>query len=275
MPQDAMNDFLAGSTSEVLLLLRLTLGICFFAFTVATIYFTTIRLEIEDALRRPLIWGILASVVGILFYAHLYFLFEAPLKELTTSTDAGEDLWSAMYFDQVLRRYSAWFVVIPLLLWQMASLIPNTPQRRSMTLTLTSLSLLMLLCGYFGEMVTGNTRTHLLWGTAATIAYVGIVYLLFTRLVRSATVLNSSPALARCKRTLPLFVVTGWGVYPIGYVVTSLMHEGDLRLVFQIAYNLADLINIIGPCIVISWAAGHDSESPTDRSSLSNERLAT
>ena len=49
---------------------------------------------------------------------------------------------------------------------------------------------------------------------------------------------------------MSIFVITGWGIYPIGYMIPSFFPTLDLNIVHAV-YNLGDQINKIGPGIIV------------------------
>ncbi|RMG08522.1 MAG: hypothetical protein D6735_01630 [Acidobacteria bacterium] len=63
---------------------------------------------------------------------------------------------------------------------------------------------------------------------------------------------------------MAIFIVTGWGIYPIGYMIPALFPQFDLNIV-HIVYNIGDQINKIAPGIVVYMAGRQllERRSPT------------
>ncbi|MEY4778611.1 MAG: hypothetical protein RIS13_1359 [Bacteroidota bacterium] len=114
----------------------------------------------------------------------------------------------------------------------------------------------MLVTGYFGETIYRDQSV--LWGVISGAAYFYIVYLVwFGEVAKLATA--SSPAVAKANKTLGWFVLVGWAIYPLGYIVgtpgglfgvtADALGIGGLNM--DIIYNIGDAVNKIGFGLVI------------------------
>jgi bacteriorhodopsin len=75
--------------------------------------------------------------------------------------------------------------------------------------------------------------------------------------------IQSAPeSIGNALRTMRLFILIGWGIYPIGFLL-ALLGAGEYR---EIAYNVADVINKVGfglvayagvKALVIKEESGH------------------
>ncbi len=118
-------------------------------------------------------------------------------------------------------------------------------------------SLIMLLTGYVGEVL--DRDKSVLWGVLSGAAYFYIVYLIwFGEVAKLAQ--NAGPQVAKATRTLAWFVLVGWAIYPLGYILGTPGGLFGIQLVsdqkvalnaMDIVYNIADAVNKIGFGLVI------------------------
>ena len=156
-------------------------------------------------------------------------------------------------------RYIDWILTVPLMVVEFA-LLTGVGMRK-----LFWASVIMLVTGYFGESgVMGGTAT--LWGTASAVAYFYMAYevgclTIFggpTGAVGSA--LNSaSGKIPSAGRMLQWFVLVGWAIYPLGYLMgtdAGQWYEGmsNIALDMNVVYNVGDAINKIGFGMAV-WSA--------------------
>jgi bacteriorhodopsin len=103
-------------------------------------------------------------------------------------------------------------------------------------------SVVMLVTGYFGEAVW--RESSVLWGVLSGAAYFYIAYLVWFGEV-AALANTAGPAVAKATKTLAWFVLVGWAIYPLGYILGT-----DTR-VMDVIYNIGDAVNKIGFGLVI------------------------
>ena len=128
---------------------------------------------------------------------------------------------------------------------------------------LIAASLVMLVTGYFGETI--DRESSVMWGTISGIAYFYIVYLIWygevAQLAKSA-----GPQVQKATRVLGWFVLVGWAIYPLGYILGTpgglfgITFSADTR-VMDVVYNIGDAINKIGFGLVIYALAKSDSKA--------------
>ena len=118
-------------------------------------------------------------------------------------------------------------------------------------------SLVMLVTGYFGETIDrGNS---VLWGVISGLAYFYIAYLVWFGEVANLAK-TAGPQVAKATRILAWFVLVGWAIYPLGYILGTpgglfgfqLVKDAEAAVkAMDIVYNVADAINKIGFGLVI------------------------
>jgi bacteriorhodopsin len=115
----------------------------------------------------------------------------------------------------------------------------------------------MLVTGYLGETIYRDRSVF--WGVMSGIAYFYIVYLIWVGEVAELAK-NAGPQVAKAVRVLAWFVLVGWAVYPLGYILGTPGGLFGIQLVsdpvaavrsMDIVYNIADAINKIGFGLVI------------------------
>jgi sensory rhodopsin len=98
-----------------------------------------------------------------------------------------------------------------------------------------------------------------LWGVLSGAAYFYIAYLVwFGEVAKLAQ--TAGPLVAKATKILAWFVLVGWAIYPLGYILGTPGGLFGLKLVdnpaaaahaMDIVYNIADAINKIGFGLVI------------------------
>ena len=154
-------------------------------------------------------------------------------------------------------RYVDWLLTVPLMCVEFYLITKKAGAQIGLLWRLIAASVVMLVTGYLGETV--YRESSVFWGILSSIAYFYIVYLIwFGEVAKLAQ--NAGPQVAKATRALAWFVLVGWAVYPLGYILgtpggllgiqlvsdaTSAIHAMD------IVYNIADAINKIGFGLVI------------------------
>jgi len=154
-------------------------------------------------------------------------------------------------------RYVDWILTVPLMCLEFYLITKKAGAKIGLLWKLIFASLVMLVTGYFGE--TLNRDNSVLWGVVSGIAYFYIVYLIwFGEVAQFAK--TAGTQVAKATRTLAWFVLVGWAIYPLGYILGTPGGLFGLQLVsdpaaasqaMDIVYNIADAVNKIGFGLVI------------------------
>ncbi len=153
-------------------------------------------------------------------------------------------------------RYVDWLLTVPLMCVEFYLITKKAGAKIGLLWQLIFASVVMLVTGYFGETIYKDQSV--LWGVISGLAYFYIVYLVwFGEVAKLATA--SSPAVAKANKTLGWFVLVGWAIYPLGYIVgtpgglfgipATDLGIGGLNM--DIIYNIGDAVNKIGFGLVI------------------------
>jgi bacteriorhodopsin len=153
-------------------------------------------------------------------------------------------------------RYVDWTLTVPLMCVEFYLITKKAGGTTGLLWKLIFASVVMLVTGYFGETI--YREQSVLWGVISGAAYFYIVYLVWMGDV--AKLANAtSPAVAKAVKTLGWFVLVGWAIYPLGYIVgtpgglfgVSADSLGIGGLNMDIIYNIGDAVNKIGFGLVI------------------------
>jgi sensory rhodopsin len=156
-------------------------------------------------------------------------------------------------------RYVDWILTVPLMCVEFYLITRKVGASQTLLWKLISASLVMLITGYIGEAIYGGESQSWLWGAISGAAYFYIVYLVwFGEVAKLAG--NAGPAVAKANKTLAWFVLVGWAIYPLGYILGTKGGLFGMQLVadpqaaaasMDIIYNIGDAVNKIGFGLVI------------------------
>ncbi len=154
-------------------------------------------------------------------------------------------------------RYVDWILTVPLMCVEFFLITKKAGAKIGLLWKLIAASLVMLVTGYLGETIYRDRSVF--WGVMSGIAYFYIVYLIWVGEVAELAK-NAGPQVAKAVRVLAWFVLVGWAVYPLGYILGTPGGLFGIQLVsdpaaavrsMDIVYNIADAINKIGFGLVI------------------------
>ena len=162
-------------------------------------------------------------------------------------------------------RYVDWILTVPLMCVEFYLITKKAGAKIALLWKLIFASLVMLVTGYFGETIYRDQSV--LWGVISGAAYFYIVYLIWFGEVASLAQ-SAGTQVAKATRVLAWFVLVGWAIYPLGYILGTPGGLFGMQLVsdakaathaMDIVYNIADAINKIGFGLVI-YSLSRNSE---------------
>ena len=154
-------------------------------------------------------------------------------------------------------RYVDWILTVPLMCVEFYLITKKAGAKISLLRNLIAASIVMLVTGYFGETI--DRDSSVMWGVISGAAYFYIVYLIWFGEV-SKLAQQAGADVAKANRVLSWFVLVGWAIYPLGYILGTPGGLFGLQLVsdpaaashaMDIVFNIADAINKIGFGLVI------------------------
>ena len=186
---------------------------------------------------------LVSGLITFIAAVHYYYMRDASVS--------GE---SVTFF-----RYVDWILTVPLMCVEFYLILQKAGAQKSLMWNMILLSTIMLVTGYIGEAGLGDA---VIWGTISGISYFVIVYILW---FGSAGQLaqKAGGAVLDAFNALKWFVLVGWAIYPLGYMIGTaqadpgLWYAGmaNIGLDMNVVYNIGDAINKIGFGLVVYAAA--------------------
>ena len=219
------------------------IGFTFFlgsmAMLAATVFFFVERSNVSAEWKMSMtVSGLITGIAAV----HYYYMRE---------------VWVTSGISPTEFRYIDWILTVPLMVVEFYLLTKVNFQK------LVWASIVMLVTGYFGEAGIGPLSPAL-WGLLSGAAYFYIAYDVVAGEVGTAAA-AAGGKIANANTLLTRFVIIGWGIYPLGYLIGtadgqwySFMAgavDADMR---DLIYNVGDAINKIGFGLVV-WSAAKDS----------------
>lgn len=158
--------------------------------------------------------------------------------------------------DTTFFRYVDWILTVPLMCVEFYLILKVAGATKSMMWKLIFWSTVMLVTGFFGEYNDGSALGlgPALWGLLSGIAYAIIAYMVWFGEAKKLAV-SAGGAVEKAHNTLAWFVLVGWAIYPLGYMLgTEGWYSGlnDLiSLDMNVVYNIGDAVNKIGFGLVV------------------------
>ena len=203
----------------------------------AAFFFLSIPLVDGKWKNSILVSGLICGIAAV----HYYYMKDAALSDGVTTEI----------------RYIDWILTVPLMCVEFYLILKVAGATTKHLTYLILLSLGMLVTGYFGEVSGGQGPAA--WGFLSGACYFAIAYMIYfgslAKLAKSA-----GGAVEKAHKGLTLFVLIGWAIYPIGYMIGT----GDgqwysfmqyISIDMDVVYNIGDAINKIGFGLVVYAAA--------------------
>ena len=151
-------------------------------------------------------------------------------------------------------RYVDWLLTVPLMCVEFYLITKKAGAKIGLLWKLIFASVIMLVTGYLGEVP--DRDNSVLWGVLSGIAYFYIVYLVWYGEV-AALAKNAGENVQTAVRILGWFVLVGWAIYPLGYIIGTpgglfgAFGSNDPNPMMDVVYNIGDAVNKIGFGLVI------------------------
>jgi len=204
--------------------------------------------------------AIIAAVAGISYFL-IQSYYKDMLHELATidNEEGRTQLLRTSYNAIGQLRYMDWAITTPLLLLKMTAMLKVQYRKyRGMINTLLLADLFMIVTGYIGEQqLTPDNEIlvapKLVWGAISTVGYVIVVYVLYKIWRDCSNELHVKAPERWAYKVMGIMVVTFWGVYPIGYILTAVTSI-DTNWI-HLSFSIADVINKVGVGAIAYQAA--------------------
>jgi bacteriorhodopsin len=139
-------------------------------------------------------------------------------------------------------RYIDWVITTPLMLLKFPLLLGLGAKGKKLITQLVVLDLFMIATAYIAEVSAVGSGTWWSFFLIACVAELAIVATLYFQM--SDALLDAPAPIARAVRLMRGFILVGWAIYPVGFLMALTGDSGGaLRELF---YNVADVINKVG-----------------------------
>jgi bacteriorhodopsin len=204
-----------------------------------TLYFWMMAGNVPKAYRSVMV---VAGIITAVACFHYYRMGGLYLEQVAALFDpaTGKRIEGAVIGQfPTAYRYIDWIITVPLLLLEVPLLLNLGKRGSGLFKTLVGLSLFMLVTAWIAEeSPLGGTAW---WGfyLVSCLAWFFIVYVLYTKV--NEQMKTQPPSIVASLRSIRLFVLVGWTIYPVGFLMALAGPQGES--VREICYNVADVIN--------------------------------
>jgi sensory rhodopsin len=152
-------------------------------------------------------------------------------------------------------RYIDWLITTPLIVNKFPELLGGE-EGPAIALLVIVADIMMILFGFAGETSINNAQGSTAIGWAmfgvGCLAWLFIIFILYS----SVTQLSGKKLgpIQKGLSRLKLFIVFGWLIYPLGFLITLLSNAPEVRIARELIYNFADLFNKVGFGMVAVYA---------------------
>jgi|TARA_B100000902_G_C27316457_1_gene921663 bacteriorhodopsin len=212
----------------------------------ATVFFLVQHGQVDKKFKDSML--VAALITGIAA-VHYYYMRDQWAEGLGSPTEL---------------RYVDWILTVPLMVVEFA-LLTGVGMRK-----LFWASVVMLVTGYFGESGITGVGDAQIWGLISGLAYFYMAYEVGCLSIFGmgnggevgTALANAKGKIPAAGRMLQWFVLVGWSIYPLGYMIGTadgMWYSGaaGLPLDMDIVYNIGDAINKIGFGMAV-WSAARD-----------------
>jgi len=203
-----------------------------------TIYFWLMMGNVPRAYRSVMVVAGIICAVACFHYYRMSGLYIEQLATLFTPT--GERIEGAEIGQfPTAYRYIDWIITVPLLVLEVPLLLNLGKKGAGIFRALVGASLVMLVTAWIAE--ESPLGGGMWWGfyIVSCFAWFYIVFVLYTKVNEQMN--TQPPSIVASLKTIRLFILVGWTIYPVGFLMALIGPEGES--IREICYNVADVIN--------------------------------
>ena len=187
------------------------------------LYFFLLRGEVDPPYRPAMVVAGLICAIACFHYFKMTHVYQ----------ESGGRFPTAL-------RYVDWLFTTPLLLVKFPLLLRLGDRGARFFWQLVALDVAMIVTAFIAETSPVDSQRWWTFFLVSCVFELLIVGVLYTQLGQA--IADAPPPLARALSCMRLFVLIGWAIYPIGFLMARSGY-GELR---EIVYNVADVINKVG-----------------------------
>jgi len=207
----------------------------YMAMFAASVFFFLERSQVEGHWKTSLtISGLITMIAAV----HYFYMRDQYLATGQSPTEY---------------RYIDWTLTVPLMCVEFYMIIKPFGGKVSTMWKLIGYSVFMLVFGYVGESL--DRPNSAIWGAVSTLGYVGILYEIYLGDVKKIAEASRDASTLKAVSLLRWFVLAGWSIYPLGYMMIPGGLLASLNVNIDLIYNVGDAINKIGFGLVVYSAA--------------------
>ena len=222
----------------------------------ASVFFFFERSQVDGKWKTSLL---VSGLITMIAAAHYYYMRDYYLGALATNAAGGFTAGMDGYVNPspTQFRYIDWTLTVPLMCVEFFLLLRPYGAKQSLMWKMIGYSVLMLVAGYIGEAFAATAAdpgTHsIMWGFISTLGWAGIVYEATMGSVATMAKDSGDAHLQRAIGLLRNFVLVGWAIYPIGYMLMPGNFLAGLSgsINIDLIYNIGDAVNKIGFGLVV------------------------
>jgi sensory rhodopsin len=167
-------------------------------------------------------------------------------------------------------RYVDWLFTVPLMCTQFYLLLRPAGARVGSLVRLVLSGIWMIAFGYFGE--TTNAYWSILWGGVSTVGYLVIIYEIWFGPLAKLADKSTDEEVVRAFTCMCYFVLIGWAIYPLGYMMLPFNVFEALHLNRNLVYNFGDVVNKLGFGLVVYAMARKSARMAKQRRRVQREQ---
>lgn len=207
----------------------------YMAMFAASVFFFFERSQVEGHWKTSLL---ISGLITMIAAVHYYYMRD---QYLTTNQSPTEF------------RYIDWTLTVPLMCVEFYLIIKPYGGKIGTMWKLIVYSVFMLFFGYVGEAIDRDNSA--IWGAVSTLGYLGILYEIYLGDVKKIADASNDRSTLKAVSLLRWFVLVGWAIYPIGYMMIPGGLLSGININIDLIYNIGDAVNKIGFGLVVYSAA--------------------
>jgi sensory rhodopsin len=248
---------------DLIMTTQFTFMAAFLAMMGGAYYFSLMKsavpLEYQSSVATSAVYCFMAAVM----YAYMNVKF-----------GIGTDGLKNGHYPTIL-RYIDWIVTTPLIVLKFPQLLGSNDKSSAIATLIIIADFIMIIFGFIGE--TSINASHAsgefnLIGFAmfgvSMLAWMFILFILYSTVTEASA--DKLGPIQQGLNKLKLFILIGWAIYPLGYVITLFSNNPDLRIWRELIYNVADLFNKVGFGMVALYAVQQFVKEAKIRQALSD-----
>jgi len=243
---------LATFASETSLALNAGLsveGITMYLFWISTVamgagtaFFWLMAGNVPRAYRSVMVVAGIICGVACYHYLRMSDIYISSVASLFDPATGERIVGKTIAQFPIAYRYIDWLITVPLLVLEIPLLLNLGNKAKGLFRSLVGASIVMLVTAWIAEV--SPLASPAWWGfyIASCLAWFYIVFVLYTKL--NQQMVNQPPSIVASLKTLRLFILVGWTIYPVGFLMALAGPSGES--IREICYNVADVINKVG-----------------------------